>query len=436
MKKERKEFFDSVLAAIKPSRQELEKIAELTKELKQKLEAGLKKHRIKAYVFIGGSLAKNTIIRKDRYDIDIFIRFPCKEYSDRNYALSDILEKALQGMKYKRIHGSRDYFHVQISKANMPILFEIVPVLAIKKPQEARNVTDLSFFHVNYVSKHINEKIADEIRIAKAFCYAQNCYGAESHIQGFSGYAIEVLVLHFKSFMSFVRTAAKWQGMLKRGEKIVIDPAKHYKNADEVLLQINEAKLVSPIVLVDPTYAARNVTASVSADTLTRFIQACKAFIAKPNIKFFEKKEIDAEELKKIARRKKALLAVLIAETKKADENVAAAKLRRFFDFVVFLMEKNSFGILQKEIEFKKKEATFYILYKKPSAGLIVAGPPINLVENLINFKKKYKKVFVKNGKAFAKTERKIKDIKDVENFVKKSSEMRDMEISKFKLIK
>jgi tRNA nucleotidyltransferase (CCA-adding enzyme) len=366
------------------------------------------------------------------------VRFSYKEYFARDSELSNILEKALKalhGLRYKRIHGSRDYFHLHVN-TRMPILFEIVPVLKISKPQEARNVTDLSYFHVKYVSGKASERIADEIRIAKAFCYAQNCYGAESYIKGFSGYAVELLVIHAKSFMNLAKQAAKWQEVMKKKEKIVIDPAKHYKNKEEILMEINEAKLISPIVLVDPTYAVRNASASVSAETLTRFIQACKAFAAKPSLRFFEKKEISMNELRKIAKRKKAQIVVISAETKKLQAEISAAKLTKFFDFLVYLMEKNGFKILQKELKFEKQKGTVYIIYKNPSAEMLVIGPPINVVEHVVKFKQKYKKVFVKNGKACSKTKRKIKNINNIISFIKKGEEMKDMEISRLRIIK
>ncbi|MBD3252791.1 hypothetical protein GF386_03610, partial [Candidatus Pacearchaeota archaeon] len=54
-------------------------------------------------------------------------------------------------------------------------------------------MTDLSYFHVNHILKKIkkNKNLSDEIRLAKKFAYSQNCYGAESYIHGFSGYALE-----------------------------------------------------------------------------------------------------------------------------------------------------------------------------------------------------------------------------------------------------
>ena len=57
--------------------------------------------------------------------------------------------------------------------------------------------------------KKIKGKILDEIRLAKAFCHANGCYGAESYIKGFSGYALELLVYHYGSFQKFVKAITK-----------------------------------------------------------------------------------------------------------------------------------------------------------------------------------------------------------------------------------
>ncbi len=169
---------------------------------------------------------------------------------------------------------------------------------------------------------------------------------------------------------------------------------------------------------------------------MTRFIRVCRAFAAKPSIKFFEKKEIDAKELRKIAGRKKALLSVIAAETKKLQEEISAAKLTKFFGFLIYIMEKNGFKVLQKEMKFEKQKGTVYIIYKNPSASMLVIGPPINVLEHVLKFKKKYKKVFVKNGKACTKTKRKIKNIHDIASFIRKGEELKDMEISELKIIK
>src|SRR4030042_2270751 len=224
---------------IKPSKNVFNDINKASKEFVKYLEKKLKSKKIKADVFIGGSLAKNTIVKKDKYDVDIFIRFD-KKYDNKK--ISSLLGKAL-GKEFKKVHGSRDYYQQMVKG----IIMEIIPVLKIKQQQQAQNITDLSYFHVAYINEKIrkNKKLAEEIILAKTFCHAQNCYGAESYIHGFSGYALELLICHYKSFKNFIKTIVK-----HKKDKMIIDDAKFYKNNNEVIRGLNESKIQGPIILI------------------------------------------------------------------------------------------------------------------------------------------------------------------------------------------
>ncbi len=445
-KKRISRILSDVLSDIKPSEQEIKRITLLAKELIS-LITSQSKGRIKP--FIGGSLVKGTIIKKRRYDIDIFARFS-SDYRERDLEMSNNLERVLRAVmkrferaaksriKMGRIHGSRDYFNLAFFEKEIArdILFEIVPTLHITKPKEAKNVTDLSFFHVNYVLKETRKKprIADEIRLAKAFCYAQNCYGAESYVKGFSGYALELLVAYYKGFFNLLKKASSWK------QKVVIDPAKFYKNEDEIMTNVNEAKLQSPIVLIDPTFSQRNVCAAVSDGTFIKFVGACRNFLAHPRKQFFEKKAINKAALVKEAKKLRAKLATVKIFTSKDKEDIAAAKLVKFCDFLVSLMERKGFFIREREFELisdkKKFAGRLYVIYKEPSLSMVVKGPPLNAVEGLVRFKKKYKKCFIDNERAYARVKRRIRNVKDVLKLIKKGNEMRDMQISRIELLK
>ena len=166
MKKKTNEILKKVLERIKPSEKEFKEINEELKKFLNFAKENIKKNKIKAEIFIGGSLAKGTLIKKKIYDIDIFLRF------EEKYAKNDIsllAEKILADFKeLKKIHGSRDYFRIRVSNN---LVFEIVPVIKVNKPKEAYNLTDLSYSHVKYITKKTKfKKILDEIRLAKAFC--------------------------------------------------------------------------------------------------------------------------------------------------------------------------------------------------------------------------------------------------------------------------
>ncbi|MEK6848918.1 MAG: nucleotidyltransferase domain-containing protein, partial [Nanoarchaeota archaeon] len=164
------EILKSALNKVKPSEEEMNEINGKSEELIKIIKEELKKIDIKTEVFVGGSFAKGTLIKKKNYDIDIFARFSGE-------VNSNFLEEALRKISnnIEKIHGSRDYFIIKDKNR----VYEIVPVKMIKTPREAENSADLSYFHVNYVKGRIakNKKLANDILLAKAFCYASGCYG-------------------------------------------------------------------------------------------------------------------------------------------------------------------------------------------------------------------------------------------------------------------
>lgn len=381
------------LKKIKLSDKDYFEINQKSKAIIGSIKKELKKNKIKADVFLGGSFAKKTVMRKEKYDVDIFVRFD-EKYGDDE--ISNLLEKCLSG---ERIHGSRDYF--KIGDGNLT--FEIVPVIKVRNPNKERNVTDLSFFHVSYVARALkNKRVADEIILAKAFCYANNCYGAESYIKGFSGYALELLIIKYKSFLGFLKAVAK------EDKQIILDPAKHYKNKDEILLNLNEAKLNSPIVFVDPTNKNRNALAALSFETFARFREIARKFLKKPNNSFFAVKKINKNDFNLL----------IEAETDRQEGDIAGSKLLKYFNYLSSKIEKY-FVIEKKQFEYTQKAEYYFKIKKKKE--LIFNGPKINDVFNVKKFKKKHKNCFVKKDRIYAKENISI-SIDDILNSDKKIS--------------
>ena len=402
------------LNLIKLDKEDFEKINNLAKEFLKELKERLKKSKIKADVFIGGSLAKNTLVKKDVYDIDIFVRFD-KSYGNK---ISEMLEKILKDVK--KVHGSRDYYH----KIVRNIIIEIIPVIKISKPEQALNVTDLSYFHVNYILNKLkkNKKLAGEISLAKTFTFAQNCYGAESYIHGFSGYALELLICHYGSFMKFVRNMAELDISKK---KLIIDAEKLY-GKNNVLDELNKSKSISPIILIDPTFKERNSLSSLSSETFYKFQNACKMFLKKPSSGFFIRKKVE-DDFKK---HKKIM--VVRVKTKKQAGDIAGTKSKKFFKFFISKLNKE-FEIKKSGFDYSEKEniAKFYLVLdkKKPTT---IRGPPIDSKNNFSKFKKKHPDMFIRKGFAYFK----LKHEKSFEDwfklFLKKDKKIiRDMDIDK-----
>ena len=353
------------------------------------LDKKLKGEKIKAEIFIGGSLAKNTLVRKDKYDVDIFVRFDKKYKSDE---ISKLLGRVL-GKSVKKIHGSRDYYQKIVNS----IILEIVPVMKIKKPEQALNITDLSYFHVSYILSKLskNNKLAKEIILAKTFTHAQNCYGAESYIHGFSGYALELLICYYSSFLKFVKAISS----ISIKNKTIIDPARFYKNKNAVLKELNKSKTQSPIILIDPTFKERNALAGLSDETLLKFQKVCKSFLTKPNNSFFEKKDV-GEELKKKYGKK---LNIVCIKTNKQAGDIAGSKSKKFFNLFSRRLNRE-FKIKKSEFDYddEKNIAYFYFIVDKKKDETI-KGPHVTKVENLSSFKKAHSKAFIKNHFAYIK---------------------------------
>ncbi len=368
------------LKLIKLSQVEVSEINKIGKEFCEQLRKRLKNKKIKGEVFIGGSLAKNTLVKKDIYDIDVFVRFNEQKNISR---LKEIITNA------KKIHGSRDYY--QIKRKN--IIIEIIPVLKISKPEDSINVTDLSYFHVNYILEKIknNKKLVDEIILAKSFAHAQNCYGAESYINGFSGYALELLICHYKSFLNFIKEISR----LDIKKRLIIDDAKFYKNK-KVMDEINKAK-INFIILIDPTFKERNALSSLSKETLIKFQDECRSFLKSPSSKFFIKKPV-FEDFKKYKNVK-----IVKIKTKKQAGDISGTKSKKFFGFFVSRLKKY-FNIKKSDFDYNEEKniANFYFFLDKKRLE-VIKGPPITSVNNLNNFKRVHKNAFIKNGFAYAK---------------------------------
>ncbi len=391
MKTNLKKIINEVVFELTPPSGEIEFINSELRFFLEKIRRRILKLKIDAEVFVGGSYAKNTLVKGKFYDVDLFLRFG-KTYLEKDYF--KVAKKILSFVRRKEVvHGSREYFRIPIGKK---VFFEVVPVKKIKSPKDAVNITDLSYSHVQYINKKIKKKeVLDGIKLAKVFCKAQKVYGAESYVNGFSGYALELLIYHFGSFEKFLRELVK-----KRNKKLVIDVEKLYKTGN-VLLDMNGSKLDSPIVLVDPTYKARNVLAALSQETFRKFQEGALKFLKNPSKEFFVVKEIDFDSQRASSKKSGDEFLGLEIRTSKQEGDIAGTKLLKFFNHLSSEFERN-FKVKEKDFEYSSgKTGRGYFILK--SLGEIkFSGPPVKDKKNLLAFKKEHYKTFEKGGKIYA----------------------------------
>ncbi len=374
--------FDAVLNDIKPSRKTRKTVLALANLLIRKIRIPGTK------AVIGGSFAKDTWLNSTR-DIDIYVKFDYKRYHKHSEAISDILEKALKKhFRFSRLHGSRDYFQIRHGE----YMFEIVPILNITRPEQALNITDFSSFHVNYVRKH--KKLADDIRLAKAFAKAQDVYGAESYIRGFSGYALELLVIKHGSLLNLIKSASKWE------PKVIIGSRKSAE-------RLSWAKKVSPLILIDPVQPDRNAAAALSDEKFWVFVQACKKFLKKPSEELFAKQPIDMERLKKLGK----VIAVNITPLK-GKEDVVGAKALKAFEYIKSQITRREFLLKFAHFQFEEKTRFYFVVNNELLGEFTVAvGPPVNMKEHYEDFLKKHPESEVEDGRAIAHVKRDFRSI-------------------------
>jgi len=375
-----KKILTEVLKEIKPTDKERkETFSKIDRVIKQ-----IQKNIPNAKVILGGSGKKGTWL-KTAHDADIFVQF------SKGKDISNILERKLKkSFKIKRLHGSRDYF--QITQDDFT--FEIVPIIEINKADQAENITDVSPLHAKWVLKH--KKYQDEIRLTKQFFKAAKVYGAESYINGFSGYICEILTIYYKGFQNLVKNITKWKS------KVMID-VENYHKGKKILFELDKAKTIGPLVIIDPVQKSRNAAAAVSEEKFEKIINYSKKFLTKSSKRYFEIQDIDIKKLKV----GKNELFLFEAKTMSGKDDVVGCKLLKGFEHIKKELVKNEFKILSSDWEWNKL-AKFYFVVKKEVLPdkKIVKGPPIRIKEGVVRFKKKHKDVFEKNKVLFAREKR------------------------------
>ena len=379
-----KEILTQALSLIKPTKKEEEEVREKVDDILSKINKNLKNAR----AILGGSGEKGTWL-KEAHDADIFVLFDYKKYENKSDKLADMLRKHLKKMfpDIIQLHGSRDYFQIK----RKDFTFEIVPILGIKKAEQAKNITDVSPLHAKWVLKY--KKLADEIRLVKQFCKAANVYGAESYIKGFSGYICEILAIYYGGFLNLARNAARWK------DKVVIDSANYYKGK-KVMDEMNKSKTYSPLVIIDPVQADRNAAAALSKEKFDMFREACRKFLKHPSKEFFERKEISKEGLDKKARGKGLIL--LDAKAKAGKVDVIGSMLLKTLEHFNKKLLENDFKVYEHGWQWdKKSNVSFYFIVdnKTLPATKKHIGPPLKADYHAKQFKKKYKRTFTENGR-------------------------------------
>ncbi|MBS3163629.1 nucleotidyltransferase domain-containing protein [Candidatus Woesearchaeota archaeon] len=389
---------------VKPTQKEEQKSKEIVSKFLDRLNNKL----IAAEAIVGGSFAKDTWLKGD-HDIDIYTIFS-RRYDPAK--ISEILEKLLRKefLFIKKINGSRDYFQIKFRG----YLFEVIPVLKIDNPNEAENIMDISQMHVSWVKENINGLNSD-VRKLKLFMKANNCYGAESYIRGFSGYVSEILVIYYGSFGNVLKNAILWR------EFEIVDT----KNRKILIKNMDKSK-ISPLIVIDPVQKERNAAAALSKEKFDLFIKKAREYIKKPSIKFFSRTFVVPEDA-----------TVLKVKPLVGRTDVIGAKLLKAYEYIRDKLDEE-FGISDSSWNWDGKAVFWYTTKTKELAEYTKHyGPPVEDETNLEKFKEKWEgyKLFMENDKVYINIKRKHTKLKPYLNYLVKNDDLKD-KIKSIKIVR
>ncbi len=272
-----------VLSEIRPSKEEEKHVLVFAENVKKSVEDSLSDLDVPYSVEIHGSIAHNTWLSNDR-DIDIFILLGKKV--SKEYIVEEILGRLRERLNYRfeQRYAEHPYLRAYVDE----FTFDIVPGFSVG---EIISAVDRTPLHTRFIKEKLSVELMDEVRLLKSFLKGIGTYGAEIKTQGLSGYACELLIIHFGSFLSTLKA-------FSREKRIFID----FTGTWDREKAFEEFK--KKIILIDPVDRNRNVTANTSTRAFYLIKLASKLFLDNPSIKFFFPcREIELKQLSEIKNR-------------------------------------------------------------------------------------------------------------------------------------
>ncbi len=364
-----------VLKRIRPSRDERDRLHRVTQQVISAAQSAIKTRSLKATVDVIGSAARDTWISGDR-DIDIFIGFDISTSREdlERYGLEIGKEIAVQGY----VIGFAEHPYVKARCGDFAI--DVVPHYIIENTNQLLSAVDRTPFHQRYVSEHLGAR-HDDVRLLKQFLKGAGIYGAELRVKGFSGYLCELLVIKYGSFTGVLSNAQDW----KVGTCISLT-GEHARSS-----------FGSPLAVIDPVDAKRNVAAAVSLDSFSTFIDSARSFLERPCTKCFFPPEIaplDTSAFRAIAKKRKTTLFGVKFNLPNLVDDIAYPQLERAHKGMLIALLRHGFSALRGDIYYDQGEALLLfetLVWQLPSVERHV-GPPVDTKRHASTFKKKYVK--------------------------------------------
>ncbi len=312
-----------------PDAAEREQLREVAAALAERAHDAVADLPVDADVVQVGSTARGTWVAGDR-DVDLFVRFP-----------TDLDREALETYGLVVGHavlpnGHEEYAeHPYVKGEYEGFDVDLVPCYDVPSAGELVSAVDRTPFHDAYLRERLDDDLADDVVLAKAFLKGIGAYGSDLRTEGFSGYLTELLVVELGGFVPLVESVRSWH------PPVEFDPEGHAERTFD-----------DPLVVVDPTDPTRNVAAVLSPANLARVQHYARDLLENPREQLFEPVAFDpmgAEEVRDHLDRRGAIPVAVVFDAPDLVDDQLWPQLRRSLDGVVRGLNDHGFDVLRAQ---------------------------------------------------------------------------------------
>jgi len=389
-----------VLKKIKPQRAEREHLHRVTHQVISAAQSAIEQRGLQATVSLIGSAARDTWISGDR-DIDVFIGFSTATSREDLERFGLEIGKDIAAEGYTIQFAEHPYVKALLDGFSI----DVVPHYLITSTEKILSAVDRTPFHQQYVTEHLGGR-QDDVRLLKQFLKGAGIYGAELRIKGFSGYLCELLVIKYGSFWDVLKNAQNW------------------KIGTHINLSGQKAKAFeSPLVIIDPVDANRNVAAAVALDSLSVFIDSARSFIENPCTRCFfppPTVPLDKDAFNVILKKRKTAMFGVSFTLPNFVEDIAYPQLERAHKGMRNTLERQGFSILRGDTWYDRGDALllFEMLTWQLSEIEKRTGPSVDSKRHSKNFKQTHTGnaslitgPYIEEGRYIVEVQRKYKSV-------------------------
>ncbi len=371
-------LLDPIRRELKPTAEEMARLESVERTIKTRL-----KKVVPTDVEIGlmGSAAKGTALRGNQ-ELDIFILMP------KSWPLDDMQKKGLQwaktamrGLKTELNYAQHPYLKVHMDG----IKVDLVPSYKLHNFEKLGSAVDRSQLHTVWVNARLHEQGRDDVRLLKQFFKALGVYGAQTRVEGFSGYLCELLVIHYGGFAQALHAMKDWK------MPVALDPAHHHPEA-AVLKHFPN----TPLVVIDPVDENRNVAAVVSRTSMSRAVLASRTFMQEPSRAFFfrEKEVHSPAKLRQMIKARGTKTLVLFMPAPDLVEDVLWPQLRKCAQSLIGVLERAEFRVFGHYFWSDGERALVLIELMEDNLPAVrrAAGPQVWLAKDVAAFISRHEK--------------------------------------------